>query len=575
LNKINKKTISGKISLLTLVMVLLSTAAIGIFSYWLYRNDSIASYGRQAMGIATSTAALIDPAEFTSIMASQEKDDYWYATKKAVDRIKKSTNVVYLYILDSNYSDSFTYFMEGYDSSTSTEEELDLGATELRVMDGEEVYAPETYEVIQTGQPAFSSIYQSGDFGTMISGLAPILDDHNRVIGVVGADILVNDMVQASNGFAIRLIIMTLAFCLVFSLLNRWLLTGMIGKPIKELTSASDKIARGNIQVDLKLHTDDEIGRLADSFRSLEARSSQQTTMLEKLASGDLTLQIQPSSPEDSMNIAMADMVGNLNNMFSEVNRTAEFVARGSNQIADGAQFLADGSTKQAGAVEHLSLSATDVAAKAKDSADMAKKAASLAQAIKENAETGSQQMDKMMQAVEDINESSRKISQVMKIIDNIAFQTNILALNAAVEAARAGQYGKGFAVVAEEVRSLAGKSAAAAKDTGALIEDSMTKASLGSQIAADTAASLADIVSGIAESNLIIEAIADDFGEQTAAIEQLHAAIDQVSMVIQQNSANAQQSAAASEELRSQSAALKELLSQFNLRSELPPGKY
>jgi methyl-accepting chemotaxis protein len=199
----------------------------------------------------------------------------------------------------------------------------------------------------------------------------------------------------------------------------------------------------------------------------------------------------------------------------------------------------------------------------------MAEKAAMLANDIKVSAEKGSQQMDEMMVAVKDINASSQNISKVIKSIDDIAFQTNILALNAAVEAARAGQHGKGFAVVAEEVRNLAAKSAEAAKDTESLIADSIEKAELGSRIADDTAASLAEIVTGIGESSVLVADIAKSSEEQSEGIVQINQGIDQVSQVTQQNSATAEQSAAASQEMSGQSDMLEELISRFKLKDD------
>jgi methyl-accepting chemotaxis protein len=177
--------------------------------------------------------------------------------------------------------------------------------------------------------------------------------------------------------------------------------------------------------------------------------------------------------------------------------------------------------------------------------------------------------MDEMMTAVKDINVASQSINKVIKVIDDIAFQTNILALNAAVEAARAGQHGKGFAVVAEEVRSLAAKSAEAAKDTGGLIANSMEKAELGARIADDTAASLVEIVSGINESSQIVTEIAKSSEEQSLGIAQINRGIDQVAQVVQQNSATAEESAAASEEMSGQANMLEELVSQFKLKGQ------
>ena len=310
----------------------------------------------------------------------------------------------------------------------------------------------------------------------------------------------------------------------------------------------------------------DETSRTMANFGNLIDRLKAVEKCLSSIAANDLTVQFEPLGSKDNMGIALKSMLESLNSMFGEISSSSVQVSQGSKQVADGSQTLAQGATEQAASIQQLSSSIAEIAENTKTNASMATKASALAGTIKDSAEKGSRQMDEMMVAVSDINDASGKISKVIKVIDDIAFQTNILALNAAVEAARAGQHGKGFAVVAEEVRNLAAKSAEAAKDTGNLIENSIEKANLGVRIAGETAESLTEIVSGINESSRLVGDIATSSEAQSLAIGQINVGIDQVAQVVQQNSATAEESAAASQEMKGQSDMLQQLISQFKL---------
>ena len=318
----------------------------------------------------------------------------------------------------------------------------------------------------------------------------------------------------------------------------------------------------------------DEIGQCIAATADFVTHISDVSGVLKEIAANNLSVELTPLSDSDILGTSLRDMLDTMNSTFAEIGGSTGHVSSVSKQIADGAQSLAQGSTEQAASVEELSSAVSEIAEKTRENAEKAEKAASLADTIMINAETGSRQMEEMISAVRDINQASQNISKVIKVIDDIAFQTNILALNAAVEAARAGQYGKGFAVVAEEVRNLASKSAEAAKETGNMIQNSMEKAELGVKIAAATSDSLGSIVTGIGESYEIVGDIAKASEEQSIEIAQINTGIDQVSQVVQQNSATAEQSAAASEEMSGQSDLLEGLVRRFILRQGSPAAK-
>ena len=219
--------------------------------------------------------------------------------------------------------------------------------------------------------------------------------------------------------------------------------------------------------------------------------------------------------------------------------------------------------------MQELTASLEQISSQTHLNAQNAEEANTFAKNAKTNASQGNSQMKDMLKAMDEISISSSNINKIIKVIDDIAFQTNILALNAAVEAARAGQHGKGFAVVAEEVRNLAGKSANAAKETTDMIESSIRKVEVGTKIANETAKALDEIVYQVDRAADLINSIAVASVEQAQGIEQINLGIMQVSQVVQTNAATAEESAAASEELSSQAARLKENASRFMLRGK------
>lgn len=291
------------------------------------------------------------------------------------------------------------------------------------------------------------------------------------------------------------------------------------------------------------------------------------------LAAGDLTVQMDEKKltkdEVGSLARAMNKTMESLNSVLSDINTAAGQVASGTSQVSDGSQEIAQGANEQASAIEELTATVTQIAQQTRQNALNADKANEMSLETKNSAVAGNEQMKALLTAMNEINESSANISKIIKVIDDIAFQTNILALNAAVEAARAGEHGKGFAVVAEEVRSLAAKSAGAAKETADLIESSIKKTETGTHLADETAKALDDIVQGIEKSVQLVGDIAIASNEQASAIVQINTSTDQMSKVVQSNSATSEQAAAAAEELSGQSEILKTLVKQFKLRSD------
>ncbi len=232
-----------------------------------------------------------------------------------------------------------------------------------------------------------------------------------------------------------------------------------------------------------------------------------------------------------------------------------------SGQVSSSSQMLAEGATEQASSLEETSSALDQMASMTKQNADNANEASALAKDLMKEAEKGGEIMNNMSVAMDEITKSSDEIRKINKVIEEIAFQTNLLALNAAVEAARAGEHGKGFAVVAEEVRNLAQRSAAAAKDTSSLIEESGGRVESGSSMAAEANQAIVGMLDNVKKVTDLVGEIASASNEQAQGIDQVNNAVSQMDRVTQQNAANAEQSAAASEELSAQAESLNDVV--------------
>ncbi len=320
----------------------------------------------------------------------------------------------------------------------------------------------------------------------------------------------------------------------------------------------------------------DEIAQCVSAFVKLGIKLGVLSDMLVQAAGGDLTAEVPLLSGEDIIGASLQKMLTDLSEKFAIINQSSRQVNASASQLSSVSGQLNSDSAEQASVVTTLSKTVSDVTVTTRQSLDRAQQASRLAESIKDSAQKGYDLMSQMVQAVMDIDEASQAIGNIIKVIDEIAFQTNILALNASIEAAHAGQHGRGFAVVAEEVRNLAVKSAEAAQDTQGLIENTLSKVVLGTSLAKDTARALDTIVSGIRTSGELIAQIAGSSQEQTASIELIRTGIQRAAQVVGQTSATAKDAADAADAISGEAGVLEEIVSQFTIQQtqlRLPEG--
>lgn len=425
---------------------------------------------------------------------------------------------------------------------------------------------------MRQGKTGFGS-YTSGE-NEMFAAYAPVDGTEGWSIAVTAPQL--NYLSSTRDAMVVNIVVIVIA--MLVSIAIALTLAFRISSPMKACAERMKLLVEGDLETPMpKIAGRDETAMLAKSTESLveglRIVIDDIGYLLNEMANQNLDIRTEHEEVYvgsfQNILVSMRNMRKELNGAMRQVNHSASEVSDASNQLSASAQMLGQGTTEQASSVEELASRISVISEQVKNTAKGALDVRSQTHQTGEEVLLCNQKMQSLVEAMERIQQSSDEIEKILKTIDDIAFQTNILALNAAVEAARAGSAGKGFAVVAEEVRNLAGKSAAAAKNTSELIENSTDAVHIGMEIAQNTADVLLGVVDSIQTVVDAIDEIATVAGKQSEAVEQVSEGINQISVVVQTNSATAEEGAAASEELSAEATCLKELVGQFTLASE------
>lgn len=396
-----------------------------------------------------------------------------------------------------------------------------------------------------------------------------IKDVHQGGLALTYSDYRLN---KTKNDIYISGGVLVTIFMLLSTLLVILFVKYIVTLPIRDMIRLMGKLADGDLGQQFESKKQDEIGKMGDSVNelltSLRSVFESIDDVMGGVEQGDLSREITIDLKGDLERIKsrINQSIQMLGDTVFTVKETTQSVEQSARELSDSAAQLSSSSSEQAATIEEVSSAVAQIESHSKQNSEHANEAKKTTDETLTLVNRGSQQMDEMQTSMDEINDTSRDVTKIIKVIDEIAFQTNLLALNAAVEAARAGKYGKGFSVVAEEVRNLAARSAEAARTTSDLIESSNKQVENGVEIANQTNDILKEIVTEVQKSNELVTLITEASKEQTVGISEIYTGISQVNDAVQQNSAIAEETASSSEVLLNQSTSLQQAIHRFKL---------
>ena len=502
-------------------------------------------------------ASVVSPEDLSAIVPGAETTEEYSRIHKALSRVVSNTEAMYLYTLYTDGYQAYNGVVVGYEEQIGT----DVSGT----------FA--TMKPAFRGEVVVDPVIHKTPYGDILNCYAPIVDQGGNVVGIVGCVYNTDKITQVRETNA-KILIFSIIFDIFASAgIIMWLVVKYT-KPLQYAKDALNKLRTGDLSKtdEFKYH-DNEIGDIITATIEVQTELTELMDVISEytglLSDKDFSQKLQQEKFIGDYEViakSLDNIQHTLNETLSEVQMQTSQVTLGANQISDGAQLVGQGAVEQASQIEELSASIVTIANAVEQTSSMANHIGEVAHKSKTAIGENSESMVSIVHAMKEMTEKSDKLVDIVKTIDDIAFQTNILALNAAIEAARAGQSGKGFAVVADEVRNLAQKVAASAQAAEEIINNTVEIINGGSQLVNSTAASLkhiATISEEIVEKSDLIKSLCSDQVDLTHNVKE---AASQVALVISSNSAAAEESAAASEELSAQAESLNQLIDQFKI---------